>query len=132
MPIFKAIYAAVLVAFDRSIFNGGDHKCLDKTDIIIGDAASVFHAHFILMAATDDLKEIREYFSAGLRSAYSAQQVHHTPPALNGRRARSAAPRCRRHICDVLSIRSSTHWLPLTIIGSRWRWTSCSLFRRLI
>ena len=37
MAIFKAIYAAVLVAFDRSIFNGGEHKCLDKTDIIFGD-----------------------------------------------------------------------------------------------
>ncbi len=77
MTIFKAIYAAVLVAFDRSIFNGGDHKCLDKTDIIIGDAASAFRARLILMAATDDLKEIRDYFSAGLRSAYSTQQVQH-------------------------------------------------------
>jgi hypothetical protein len=36
MAIFKAIYAAVLVAFDRSIFNGGEHKCLDKTDVIFG------------------------------------------------------------------------------------------------
>jgi hypothetical protein len=37
MAIFKAVYAAVLVAFDRSIFNGGEHKCLDKPDIIVGD-----------------------------------------------------------------------------------------------
>ena len=37
MAILKAVYAAVLVAFDRSIFNGGEHKCLDKTDIIFGN-----------------------------------------------------------------------------------------------
>ena len=41
MAIFKAVYAAVLVAFDRSVFNGGEHKCLDKTDIIIGDRDTV-------------------------------------------------------------------------------------------
>jgi hypothetical protein len=42
MAIFKAVYAAVLVAFDRSIFNGGEHKCLDKFDIIIGVISQLF------------------------------------------------------------------------------------------
>lgn len=84
MTIFKAIYSAVLVAFDRSIFNGGDHKCLDKTDIIIGEVhffmltfstpVALESASF-LIAHADDLKEIREYFSTGLQSVYSSQQV---------------------------------------------------------
>jgi hypothetical protein len=44
MAIFKAVYAAVLVAFDRSIFNGGEHKCLDKAEIIIGAISQLFIA----------------------------------------------------------------------------------------